>query len=264
LKAKTEAFVGSQPVELIWSYWHEEGMLVRTMDAISTRFQGRAVASKDPLARIDIDPLRPLSNLLWGYVQNEPQRLTARRRAYEYDHHYGLALSGGGAPRSADFPQAFHALLGEASRTTADPSRVGNALAEVRRALKKGGGGAHNQYGDLPWTARVEMLMQQWLLARPEVRAFLPRRRAAGDEPWMARVDAMRKLQAWPGPPARHYHDLAVSGEQLLLSIRSGEEDDGSRALAASWAGRRRPEVQRYIHAYKAVTGVNLTDARGR
>jgi len=101
------------------------------------------------------------------------------------------------------------------------------------------------------------------LLARPEVRAFLPRRRAAGDEPWMARVDAMRKLQAWPGPPARHYHDLAVSGELLLLSIRSGEEDDGSRALAASWAGRRRPEVQRYIHAYKAVAGVNLTDARG-
>jgi hypothetical protein len=257
LKAKTEAFLGSQPVELIWSYWHEEGMLVRTMDVVATRFQGRAAASKDPLAKIDIDPLRPLSNLLWGYVQNEPLRLTARRRAHEYDHHYGLVLSGRAAPRPAGFPEAFRALLGEASRATEDPSRVGDALGQVRRALKKDAG-AHNQFGDLPWTARVEMLMQQWLLARPEVHAFLPRRRAAGDEPWMASVDAMKRLQAWPGPPTRHYHDLAVSGEQLLLSIRSGEGDDGSEERGAAWAARRRPEVQRYIHAYKVVTGVNL------
>ena len=36
--------------------------------------------------------------------------------------------------------------------------------------------GAHNQFGDLPSTARQEMLMQQWLLARPEFREFLPTR----------------------------------------------------------------------------------------
>ena len=28
-------------LELIWSYWHEEGMLVQTMNAISRRFQNR-------------------------------------------------------------------------------------------------------------------------------------------------------------------------------------------------------------------------------
>ena len=237
-------------------------MLVRTMDAVATRFQGRTIGSKDPLAKIDIDPLRPLNNLLWGYVQSGPLRLTVRRRAHEYEHQYGLRLSGHSVPtepsggRAPGFQEAFHTLLRLAAKGKTDPSRVGDALGEVRTALEKGGG-AHNQFGDLPWTARVEMLMQQWVLARPEVHAFLPRRRAAGDEPWMASVDAMKKLHAWPGPPARHYRDLAVSGERLLLSIRSGDEDDGSHERAAAWAGRWRPDVKRYIHAYKAVTGAD-------
>ena len=55
----------------------------------------------------------------------------------------------------------------------ADGFPVLNALSEVHLLLTQG---AHNQYGDLPWTARQEMLMQQWLLARPEMREFLPRR----------------------------------------------------------------------------------------
>ena len=77
--------------------------------------------------------------------------------------------------------------------------------------------GAHNQFGDLPSTARHEMLMQQWLLARPEFREFLPTRiMVAYPEPWMDRVDAMKKLQGitykistWP------------LGE-IILSVRYG------------------------------------------
>jgi hypothetical protein len=244
LKRATEAFLGPQPVELIWSYWHEEGMLVQTMDAVSTRVQSGAETT-------------PLGNFIRGYVQSRPQRLTARRRAYEYGHHYGLTLSGRAAPRTALFPDAFQTLLREASMARADPARAAAALGEVRKALAEGG--AHNQYGDLPWTARVEMLMQQWLLAQPEVQASLPRRRTAGDEPWIASVDAMTKLQGRQGAPARHFRDLAVSGEQLLLSIRAGDGDTGARPQqAAAWARYWRPEVQRYIHAYKAVTGVSL------
>ena len=45
-----------------------------------------------------------------------------------------------------------------------------NALKDLHLILAEG---AHNQYGDLPWTARVEMLIEQWLLARPEMREFL-------------------------------------------------------------------------------------------
>ncbi|HEY8199744.1 MAG TPA: hypothetical protein VII47_00145, partial [Actinomycetota bacterium] len=83
-------------LELIWSYWHEEGMLVQTMNAISWRFQNRRRpgVDRDPLAALEIDPLRPLNNLLWGFVQDELFRLTLPRRAYEYDHHYGLSLIG--------------------------------------------------------------------------------------------------------------------------------------------------------------------------
>ena len=55
----------------------------------------------------------------------------------------------------------------------ADPFPVLNALQEMHLLLAEG---AHNQFGDLPWTARHEMLMQQWLLARPEFREFLPQR----------------------------------------------------------------------------------------
>ena len=52
-----------------------------------------------------------------------------------------------------------------------------NALKEVHLILSQG---AHNQFGDLPSTARIEMLMQQWLLARPEFREFLPTRDHGG------------------------------------------------------------------------------------
>src|SRR5262245_39683520 len=74
-------------LELIWSYWHEEGMLAQTMNAICFRFQNRRGPSdRDPLANLELDPLRPLNNLLWGYIQDEYTRLTIPRRAYEYDH----------------------------------------------------------------------------------------------------------------------------------------------------------------------------------
>ena len=105
-------------LELIWSYWHEQGMLVQTLNAISQRFQNiRAAGDRDPLAGMEIDPLRPLNNLLWSYIQDEQHRLSIVRRAYEYDHHYGLSLQGKAVPslRSADsrskFLEAYHNLL---------------------------------------------------------------------------------------------------------------------------------------------------------
>lgn len=57
-------------------------------------------------------------------------------------------------------------------------------------------------------------------------------------------------------------------GEQLLLSIRYGAWNDSgtTRDDAAEWAHYWREEIQRYVHAYKAATGVDLgndvTDAR--
>ncbi len=86
-------------LELIWSYWHEEGMLAQTMNAIAWRFQNRrGPGERDPLAFMEIDPLRPLNNFIWGYVQDAQHRLSVARRSYEYDHHYGVTLLGPAGP----------------------------------------------------------------------------------------------------------------------------------------------------------------------
>jgi hypothetical protein len=262
-------------LELIWSYWHEEGMLVQTMNAISRRFQNvRTPGERDPLVNLEIDPLRPLNNFLWGYIQDEQHRLTVVRRANEYDHHYGLRLVGKAVPgiQGADsrtrFLEAFHNLLhvctlfymqDDDTTVIADGFPVLNALRDVHVILSQG---AHNQYGDLPWTARQEMLMQQWLLARPEMREFLPTRiMVAYPEPWMDRVEAVKSLMGWTDTSVLHFRELGIYGEGILLGARF---NDWTRVTeperAANWARFWRPEVQGYVHAYRAVAGIDLTE----
>jgi hypothetical protein len=222
---------------------------------------------------MEVDMLRPLNNLLWGYVQDEQHRLSVVRRNYEYDHHYGIHLDGKAVRefRPADsrskFIEAFHNLLRQLmpfyrqdddTTVKADAFPILNALKEVHLILSQG---AHNQFGDLPSTARIEMLMQQWMLARPEFREFLPTRlMVAHPEPWMDRVDAMKKVQGWSDTSIAHFRDLAMFGEQLLLSIRYShwsEVYDPTEAFA--WARFWRPQAQGYMHAYRAATGVDLT-----
>jgi hypothetical protein len=260
-------------LELIWSYWHEEGMLVQTMNAISLRFQNRRTGDRDPLANLDLDPLRPLNNLLWGYIQDEQHRLSLARRAYEYDHHYGLPIYGKAVPqvRGADsrskFLEAFHNLLylcqvffnqDDDTTVVADGFPVLNALKDVHILLAEG---AHNQFGDLPSTARMEMLMQQWLLARPEMREFLSSRvMVPYTETWMDRVDTVKRLQGWTDISIMHFHKLADFGEQLLLSIRYGSWNQVDHPEhAANWARYWRSEIQGYVHSYRSVTAVDLT-----
>jgi hypothetical protein len=262
-------------IELIWSYWHEEAMLVQTLNVISRRFQNfRGPAANDPLMRFDIDPLRMLNQLLWGYIQDEQHRLTVRRRAYEYSHEYGLALEGKAlrALRPSDnrskFLEAFHNLLylctiffkeDDDTTVVADGFPVLNALREVHYILAAG---AHNQFGELPSTARQEMLMQQWLLARPEMREFLGGKvMVPYPEQWMDRVDNVKGMEGWTDVSVVHFHDLGVYGEQIVLSVRYGAWSltTATAAQAANWARYWRNEIQGYIHAYRAVTGVDLT-----
>ncbi|MGW5878035.1 hypothetical protein ACWFMI_15970 [Nocardiopsis terrae] len=260
-------------LELIWSYWQEQGMLVQTMQAVSMRFQNRVVGRGNPLANLEIDPLRPLNNLIWGYIQDESRRLSVLRRAYEYDHHYGLRLRGKAVPqmRTADsrsrFLEAFHNLMHLATvffkedddtNYRADGFPLLNALKELHLILAQG---AHNQFGDLPWQARQEMLIMQWLLARPEMRDFLGGRAMVPyAEPWMGRVETMASLQGWRTAGVSHFRDLAVFGEQILLSVRYDDWVDASDVNRASnWARFWRPEIQGYIHAYRSATGVDLS-----
>jgi hypothetical protein len=261
-------------LELIWSYWHEEGMLVQGMNAISMRFQNRRIADgRDPLAQLELSPLRPLSSIFWGYVQDEQHRLSLQRRNYEYEHEYGISLRGKAvqnvraADRRSKFIEAFHDLLYRCSlyyqqaanmQFTPDPFPLLNGLKEVHLILSQGAG---NQFGELPWTARVEMLMQQWILARPEIRDFLARRpMVAYAEDWMANADTLKTVMGWSDTSIIHFRNLATFGEQLLLSIRWhawGSENDS--VTARDWANYFRPEIQGYIHAYRTATGVDLT-----
>ena len=229
--------------------------------------------AQNPLANLELNPLRPLSNLLWGYIQDEPFRLTVARRAYEYSHQYGLSLMGKAVPgmRPADhrskFLEAFHSLLHEVAvfyKEDADTTIIANgfpllnSLKEVHMLLAEG---AHNQFGDLPWTARVEMLIQQWLLSRRELKDFLGGRPMVPyKEPWMGQVDALRRMFGWGDTPVTHFRDLGTFGEQILLSIRYGDwinvDDEDA---AKNWARYWKPEIQGYIHAYRAVAGVDLS-----
>ena len=261
-------------LELIWSFWREEGGLVQTMNAISLRFQNRTGPGlHDPLGNLKLDSIRPLSNIIWGYIQDEPNRLTLPRRCDEYCNEYGLNLLGKAVPplRSAEsrskFIEAFNNLLhiaylyckeSDDMTVRADAFPVLNALKEVHHILAHG---AHNQFGDLPWTARVEMLTQQWMLARPEIREFLsgpPMVTYA--EPWMGQVETMRQLQGWSDVSVTHFRDLSTFGESLILGIRYGNWNNISTAAnAGNWALYWRTEIQSYMHSYRAVTGVDLT-----
>ncbi len=259
-------------IELIWSYWHEEGMVNQTMIALARRFQNIKNGYRDPLANFALDPLRPLNNILWGYIQDTQHRLTATRRNYEYAGEYNLCVVGNMKPgfNPADvrskFLQSFHRLIFEATEyfiqsdnTTIRPDgfKLLNALRDTHRILAEG---AHNQFGDLPTVARIEMLIEQWILSRSEVREFLGGRiMVPYEEPWMDRVDSMKALQGWDNTSISFYHDLAVYGEKILLGIRNGDWTNVTRRdNATNWADAFRDAIQRYIHSYYTVTGIDL------
>jgi hypothetical protein len=144
---------------------------------------------------------------------------------------------------------------------SADAFPVSNALRDTHLVLAEG---ATNSFGDLPTQARVEMLIMQWIMSHPEIRAFLGGKPMVPfDEAWMAQVETMKTLMGWTPTSVTHFHELAVRGEQLLLTIRWG--DWNSTAVTAdsarNWARTWRNQIQRYVHAYRAVTGVDLTVA---
>jgi hypothetical protein len=250
-------------------------MLAQSVNAIARRFQNqRADGPRDPLAHFELDPLRNLNNILWGYVQEEYKRLTVPRRSQEYNHQYGLCLYGKANPavRSADprskFLESFHNLLHRCAQffkedndTTviADGFPLLNALREVHLIMAQG---AHNQFRDMAWEARVEMLIQQWIMARRETRDFLQSRvMVPYTEAWMPQVDTMKTVQGWTDVGVNHFRDLGVYGEQILLSIRYGDwVEINDEDVAKDWARFHRGVVQRDMDCYRAAVGVDLTN----
>ncbi|KQQ90784.1 hypothetical protein [Arthrobacter sp. Leaf137] len=264
-------------VELIYVYWLEEGMLFQSLNRIIARFQNRrAQPGGDPLSRLAVSPLLPLRGLLWGLAEAEKDRLSLRHRAAEYEYQYGLQLIGRAIPpadslveRRTQFLDAFHSLLNachhyykEFSDKTvdADAFPLLSNLQELHLVLAAG---ANNQFADVSLSARIETLDVQWMLAQPEMREFLGGRTMVPyQEEWMGRVDTMKLMQEWSDASVTHFYDLAVHGEQLLLSVRHGRWNESGMSSddAKNWALKWKPSVQRYIHAYRAVTGVDLSE----
>ncbi len=262
-------------IELLWSYWMEQGMLVQTINTVSLRFQNvKGIREVEPLGRFDTSPLRALSHILWGYIQDEQHTVPLSRRVNEYDHEYGLKLLGRAVPemRPVDtrskFLEAFHNLLAkcaifykEIDDTTRKPDGfpIYTSLKEVHLLLAEGN---HNAYQNLTWTVRQEMMVQQYILARQEMREFLGGRPMMPyQERWMDKVDTMKMLQGWDSTSIIHYYDLAYCGEKLLLGIRYGNWNNvGVGANQASnWAVAFRNLAQKYIHGYQTVAGVDLS-----
>jgi hypothetical protein len=265
---------GPYLLELIWSYWMEEAMLAQAMAAIKLRFQNLRHPSIGSLPDLTLDPLRPLSHFLWTYIENESRHLSVRRRAHEYIHQYGFGLHGKAArgPGAADarlpFLSSFHNLLRQCAifyRADADTTVIAdafpvlNSLKDLNLVLSQG---ADNQFRDLAWQARAEMLVQQWLLARPEMREFLHAKpMVAYPEGWMPPLEALRHRLGWGGASVTHFYDLARFGERILLSVRYGNWTGVSNQdVARTWARYWKPEIQGYIHAYRTVTDVDLSD----
>ena len=75
-----------------------------------------------------------------------------------------------------------------------------------------------------------------------------------------AAVDTMKTLQAWSDvtPPISATWPCMAS--RFLLSVRYDDWIDlNDENEAKNWARYWRPEIQGYIHAYRTVTGVDLT-----
>lgn len=277
-RPETEYPLGYVPfVELIFTYWMEEAMLFQTLNHIVARFQNRrSLDSRDALIRQNVNPLLPLRGYIFGIAEAERERLSVRRRAAEYQYEYGLQLIGRAIPpaetlveRRAHFLAAFHSLLHatylyfkerDDKTIEADPFPLLSSLQELHLVLARG---AHNQFADLPLTARIETMDVQWMLAQPEMREFLGGPTMIPyEEPWMDRVDTMKTMQGWNDISVTHFYDLAFHGEQLLLSVRHGRwnESGRTRADAENWAMHWRNSIQRYMHAYRVVTGVDLNE----
>ena len=137
------------PIELIWSYWHEEGGLVQTLNHILARFQNRRVGpGRDPLARFDLDPLRPAAAHPLGLgrgrglpAHRAPAGGRVRVRVRAAADRPGRSptpatWSNGGA----EFLEAFHTLLHEAltcsSRRTTTRRCNARRLPGAQRAAR--------------------------------------------------------------------------------------------------------------------------------
>ncbi len=271
----TERSGGFFAMELWYTTIYELGLLYQAWGALELRFQNlRGLNEVEPLMRFDTSPLRPLSNLIWGKIQNQQHDTSIARRNNEHQHAYGVVLRGRAVPpgmgvdNRSMFLATFHNMLSQASlfynnlddnTRQADPFPLLTAIRDVHLELANGN---HNAYQNMTYTTRIEVLTMQYLLAKPEMRLFLGGRQMVPyPKPFMGCLEMMKSIQGWDPVSVLHIDDLASCGERLLLSCRYGDwtTTNFNIADAGNWAVAFRNDVSKYINAFRAITGVDLS-----
>lgn len=261
-------------MELMFDYWLILGGVRGAMNGIVRRFINlHGPTDVDPLANFETSPLQPLSLLLGGYVQTEYQRLPLSRFDLEAQHQYGFTLGRKvvNRLRPADarfkFRFAFHDLLTAASRyyqesanTTIIPDTYPLFLKmqQVNQLLAESSG---NNWLEVTFQSRAEMLSILWLMSRPEMTRFLHGRPMESQKPWEQVINDYNRLHGVEDTSIIHYHKLAKYGEQicLMLRLQAWNHPKVTPEYAKATLDYWRFAFKGYMNSYQAVTGVDLT-----
>jgi hypothetical protein len=262
-------------IEPIWSFWLDAARLAR----ITTDFSARQIdaPTRGSARRIPkLDLPQPLITALTTWFNDHRDGTRASAREANYRAHYDLRLPGAnGKLKPSQFLDDFHAVLVAAVRHQATPgsSHMSTLLFLLRRlhigmshtaSLIVDGvptSEVFQRLGESLSLGRSDLLVAQWLLANPAIVAavrgliLVPY-----PEQWMPPLDRLRQLTDTLDSLNFFYHDLAVTSESLLLSIRFGNWIQPDRAAAANWATFWQDDIARYLVAYEELTGTTAGD----
>ena len=261
-------------LELIWSYWHEQGMLVQTLNeyrrALPESPWPRAArppcgARHRPAAAVE----QPALGLYPGRAApsvRRPARLRVRPPLRAHALREGRPPDPRGRqpvaiPGGVPQPPTPDGRLLQGGRRHDDQGRPVPGPQRAQRGAPAAHGGAV-QPVRRPAVDRPPGDADAAVAARAPGVPIVPADRVmvAYPEPWMDRVDSMKKMQGWTEVSVRHFRDLGVTGEPILLSIRFGNWSvtiDPNQA--GNWARFWRQEIQWYIESYHTVTGIDLS-----
>lgn len=280
--------------DLIWSYWMSLAGLTETMNAVVDCYRRKSNERTALLSDVRFDLLRPIGNLLSGYARDTEIPITHEEYLVELQAQYGLMLPEHaeldiqGMQSDTSFLGALHNVIGGSGKLLrdrlnktldVDTHSLGRILGNMNVRLAMG---AHNQLWEVTRRIRRDMLVQQWILSRPEVTEFL-RVPAMVDmrEGWMSALAAYRDRKNQQSRSAsrsgnygsvsgnssqsalvvQQFHRLACKSEIMVLGARWGgwSNEDMVGKSAEGWLNEVQHDIKDYISDYREVTRlVNL------
>jgi hypothetical protein len=261
-------------VEPIWSFWLDAAHLARVTTLLAARQIDGPMPGSSSIPKLNLPPA--LVAFLTAWFNDHQSGARAAARAANYLTHYGLRIPASSTSdaslrvKPSRFLRAFHLALVEALRLvpTADASHLLFRLRRLHVHLAERASrivesvptpDIFARLGESLSLGRADLLAAEWLLAQPE---FTPALRGPVlvpyPQPWMPTLDRLRQLTGAFDSLALFYDDLAATSEALLLSIRFGDWTQSTPPAAATWATFWRPDIARYLVAFREVMGITL------